>query len=92
MERFKTFIREKRLLVAPAIGVASASFLPVISNASGGDNSETDAVTSALTTAFSGVQDSATSYITTALPYALGIMALVLGITIAVKAFKRFAK
>ena len=49
-------------------------------------------ISSALTTAFQQVQTDATSYVTAALPYALGIMAMILGITIAVKAFRRFAK
>lgn len=49
-------------------------------------------VASALTDAFANVQNTATGYIADALPYALGIMAVVLGITIGVNAFKRFAK
>ena len=52
----------------------------------------TNTISSALTTAFAQIQTDATSYVTLALPYALGIMAMVLGITIAIKAFKRFAK
>lgn len=52
----------------------------------------TNAIQSALTTAFAQVQTDVTTYVTAALPYALGIMALVLGISIAVKVFSRFAK
>lgn len=50
------------------------------------------AINAALTTAFAGVQTDVTSAIGTALPYALGIMGLVLAISIVVKVFKRFAK
>lgn len=52
---------------------------------------EATAIETALTTAFNSVQTDAVSYITLALPAALGIMATVLGISIAVKVFKRFA-
>ena len=53
---------------------------------------EATAIETALSTAFASVQTDATSYVTLGLPYALGIMAMVLGISIAVKVFKRFAK
>lgn len=51
----------------------------------------TSDMTSALSTAFSGVQADVVSIVTTALPPALAIMAIGLAITIGVKAFKRIA-
>lgn len=50
-----------------------------------------ETISTALTTAFSAVQTDVTSAIGTALPYALGIMGLVLAISIVVRVFKRFA-
>lgn len=50
------------------------------------------AIQTALTTAFASVQSDVISTITASLPYALGIMAVALSITIAIKLFKRFSK
>lgn len=52
----------------------------------------TAAMTTALQTAFGNVQTDVVSVVTTALPYALGIMGLMLALSIGIKAFKRFNK
>ncbi len=51
-----------------------------------------DAVKTALTTAFSSIQTDVVDGITTALPYALGIGGLVIAITLVWHFFKRAAK
>lgn len=46
-------------------------------------------ITSAISTAFSGVQSDVTDLIGTVLPYALAIIGIVLAITIGIKVFKK---
>lgn len=52
---------------------------------------ESDPVQVALSTAFEGVKTSVTSTILTALPIALGIVAMVFGIKYGIKFFKKIA-
>ena len=95
-EKVRNFVAEKKPVViagATTLGVGAANLLPIIANAEGDGNAEqTTTISSVLTTAFGQVQTDVTGYVQAALPYALGIMALIMGISLAVKAFKRFAK
>lgn len=52
----------------------------------------TAGMTTALSTAFANVQADVISIITTALPYALPIMGIMLALTIGIRAFRRFSK
>lgn len=52
----------------------------------------TSDMSTALTTGFSQVQSDVSEIVTTALPYALGVMAIGLAITIGLKIFSRITK
>lgn len=57
--------------------------------AEGATVSSMDSIKSAMNTAFQNVQSDSLDMVATALPYALGIMAAVLAITIGIKVFKK---
>lgn len=81
----------KKIATGAIIGGSTlASVIPVFANEATGN--VTAGMTSALNTAFQAVQTDVVSIITTALPSALGIMAIGLALTIGIRIFRSFAK
>lgn len=58
----------------------------------GASGNITEGMTTALSTAFGNVQADVISLITTALPYGLAIMGVILAIRVGIKAFKAVSK
>lgn len=66
--------------------------VPVFANGESSSGNITSGMTTALQTAFAGVQADAISIITTALPYALAIMGVIVAIRVGIRFFRSAAK
>lgn len=92
---FASMTRAKKTFLAAAViaGLSSLEGVFTVVNASEGSGGNVSSgMTTALQTAFSNVQTDVTSIITTALPYALGVMGLIIAIRVGVKFFRGTAK
>lgn len=95
MNELAVIVKEKRnKFLVPAVGLMSGAMaLPVF--ATDGDTTTgniTSGMTTALESAFAGVKTDVISIIVTALPYALGIMAVGLALTIGIRWFTKASK
>lgn len=84
---------KKNHLMIPAVGLMSGAMaLPVFANDAGASGNITADMTTALQSAFGAVKTDVVSIIVTALPYALGIMAIGLALSIGIRFFSQMSK
>lgn len=87
-------MRKYKGMMALIFSLCLSGLFGLMVNASGGGSTGnvTSDMTTALQTAFGNVQTDVVSVITTALPYALAVMGLILAVTIGIRFFKRVSK
>lgn len=92
LNTFLTWCKENKMKASTALSMALLFVMGITANAETATGNIDSSMTTALTTGFAAVKTDVTTIISTALPYALGIMGIMIAIMIGVRFFKRASK